>query len=70
MNGLVWEAALTTDPTVSPHGSPVLVLENDEILLPGDAEFGEFQIVEATETERDALRRAGYSLPDWSPGEE
>ena len=70
MNGLMWEATLTTDPSVSAHGSPILMLENDEVLLPADAEFGEFQIVEATETERDALRQAGYSLPDWSPGAE
>ena len=67
MNGLVWEATLTTDSTCSPPGRIVVLLENEEVLTPEDAEFGEFQIVEAREAERDALRKAGYSLADWIP---
>ena len=48
-------------------GRAVVILENEEVLTPEDAEFGEFQIVDATAAERDALRKAGYSLAEWVP---
>ena len=67
MNGLMWEATLTTDSTDSSPGCAVVLLENEEVLTPEDAEFGGFQVVEATEAERDALRKGGYSLADWIP---
>ncbi len=55
MNGLVFEAQVE---------GTVIKLETDEILSPDDAAFGEFEIVEATDEERVALRAAGYTLPD------
>jgi hypothetical protein len=68
MNGLMWEATLTMDPAAPSPGRLVVMLENQEVLSPEDAAFGEFHIVEATEAERDGLHRAGYSLPNWEPG--
>jgi hypothetical protein len=70
MNGLTWDARLSTAPTDTLAGHPVLVLDNEEILSPEDATFGEFSLVEATAEEREALRQAGYSLPDWTPGQQ
>jgi hypothetical protein len=67
MNDLTWDARLSTVPADSPSGQAVLVLDNEEILSPEDAAFGDFSIVEATTGEREALRQAGYSLPDWTP---
>lgn len=67
MDGLTWEATLSSAPAGSSGGSPVIVLDNEEILSPEDAAFGDFSILEATEVEREALRQAGYSLPDWTP---
>jgi hypothetical protein len=62
MDGLTWEASLQES-----DGRPVVVLSNEEILLPADAEFGEFSVLEATAAERAALTQAGYSMPDWIP---
>ncbi len=67
MDGLVWEAALLTPAEGGPEGNPVVVLSNDEVLYPADADLGEFSIVEATQDERETLKRAGYSMPDWDP---
>ncbi len=61
-NGVVFQAALI--PTAT---GPVLELEQEELLTPADAAFGEFEIVQATEGEREALRRAGYDFPDHIP---
>ncbi|HSB82573.1 MAG TPA: hypothetical protein VLM91_27675 [Candidatus Methylomirabilis sp.] len=66
MHGLTWDARLSGLPSDSPRQA-VLVLDNEEILSSEDAAFGEFSILEATAEEREALRQAGYSLPDWSP---
>jgi hypothetical protein len=70
MNGLTWDAMLSTAPSDSLAGHAVLILDNEEILSPEDAAFGDFSILEATAGEREALRQAGYSLPDWTPGQQ
>ena len=70
MNDLTWDARLSAAPADSPTGQAVLVLDNEEVLSPEDAAFGDFSIVEATAGERKALRQAGYSLPDWTPGQQ
>jgi hypothetical protein len=70
MDGLTWEATLSTAPAGLASGQPIIVLNNEEILSPEDAQFGDFTIMEATDGEREALRQAGYSLPDWSPNPE
>jgi hypothetical protein len=67
MNGLTWEAMLTAEPPDSLSGQAVLALDNEEVLSPEDAAFGEFSILEAALGEREALRQAGYTLPDWTP---
>jgi hypothetical protein len=66
MDGLMWEAALAPAEG-GIEGNPVVVLSNDEVLYPADADLGEFSIVEATQAERETLKRAGYSMPDWNP---
>ncbi len=66
MEGQLWDAALQTPPDGGPDGGLVVVLSNEEIVSPADAEWGEFSIVEATEEERAALKHAGYSMPDWT----
>lgn len=70
MNDLTWDARLSSVLADSPTGQAVLVLDNEEVLSPEDAAFGDFSLVEATAGEREALRQAGYSLPDWSPNPE
>lgn len=67
MSGLTWDAMLAAAPADSLSGHAVLVLDNEEVLSPEDAAFGEFSLVEASAEEREALRRAGYTLPDWTP---
>ena len=67
LGNLMMEAKLGGEEAVTAPGRNVVVLENEEVLLPEDAEFGEFSLVEATAQEREQLRQAGYSLPDWDP---
>jgi len=67
MNDLTWDAILSPAPADSSSGRSVIVLDNEEILTPEDADFGGFSIVGATDWEREALRHAGYSLSDWVP---
>jgi hypothetical protein len=67
MDGQMWDATLEPAPEGAPEGRLVLVLSNEELLWPDDAEFGEFTVVEATDAEREALRQAGYAMPDWTP---
>jgi hypothetical protein len=67
MEGQLWDATLQPSPEVGSDGGLVVVLSNEEILSPENAEFGEFSIVEATEEERAALTGAGYTVPDWQP---
>ena len=67
MDGQLWDATLQTSPEGNSDSGPVVVLSNDEILSPQDADFGEFSIADATEQERRNLKRAGYNMPDWDP---
>ena len=67
MDGVMWDAILQRSTEGDPDGHTTLVLSNEEVLSPADAEFGEFAIVEATAEERERLKQAGYSMPDWSP---
>jgi hypothetical protein len=48
-------------------GRTVVILDSDEVLLPEDARFGQFSIVEASAEEREGLQEAGYGMPDWDP---
>jgi len=67
MDGLIWDAALQPAPGPGPEGNSVIVLSNNEVLSPADAEWGEFTIVEASDEERATLKGAGYSMADWDP---
>lgn len=67
MDGLMWDAALQPAPGEGQEGNPVVVLSNQEVLYPADADLGEFSIVEATADERETLQQAGYFMPDWNP---
>jgi hypothetical protein len=67
MDGVMWDAILQPSSEGDPDSRTTVVLSNEEVLSPVDAEFGEFAIVEATAEERETLKQAGYSMPDWSP---
>jgi hypothetical protein len=70
MEGQIWDAVLQRLQDEGPEAGPVVVLSNDEVLSPSDADFGEFTIVEATAEERETLKQTGYSMPDWTPPQE
>lgn len=67
MDGQLWDATLQATPDGDSESGPVVVLSNDEVLSPKDADFGEFSIAEATDEERRSLQQAGYNMPDWDP---
>jgi hypothetical protein len=67
MEGQIWDAVLQPSQNDGSEARPVVVLSNDEVLSPSDADFGEFTIVEATAEERETLKQTGYSMPDWTP---
>jgi hypothetical protein len=67
MDGVMWDAVFQHSTEGNPDSHMTVVLSNEEVLSPADAEFGEFAIVEATAEERETLKHAGYSMPDWSP---
>lgn len=67
MDGQFWDATVQPSPEGGAERGAVVVLSNDEILSPQDADFGEFSIADATEEERHTLKRAGYTMPDWDP---
>jgi hypothetical protein len=67
MDGVMWDAILQPPIAGDLASQVTVVLSNEEVLSPADAEFGEFAIVEATAEERETLKQAGYALPDWSP---
>lgn len=67
MEGQIWDATLQPSPEEGSEGGLVVVLSNEEVVSPENAEWGEFTIVEATVEERAALTKAGYSMADWSP---
>jgi len=67
MDGLMWDATLQPSQEGGSEGGMVVVLSNEEVLLPQNAVLGEFAIAEATEEERHSLKQAGYDMPDWDP---
>lgn len=67
MDGLMWDAALQPASEAGSDSKPVIILSNNELLSPADAEWGEFTIVEATKEERATLKGAGYAMADWDP---
>jgi hypothetical protein len=69
MDGQLWDATLQPSPEEGSQGGLVVMLSNDEILSPQDADFGEFAIAEATEEERHTLTQSGYTMPDWDPAQ-
>ena len=69
MDGQLWDATLQPSPGEGSAGGVTVVLSNEEILSPQDADFGEFTIADATEEERRTLKLAGYNMPDWDPAQ-
>ena len=67
MDGQLWDASLQPSSEGAAEGGLVVMLSNEEVLSPTDADFGEFTIAEATEDERHTLKQAGYNMPDWDP---
>jgi hypothetical protein len=67
MEGQFWDASFQAPVEAGTGERLVVVLSNEEILTPENADFGEFSIVEASADERRQLEQAGYSMPDWSP---
>jgi hypothetical protein len=70
MDGVIWDATVQTSTGESSAKQSVVVLSNDEVLTPADADFGEFTIVEATAEERETLKQAGFAMADWTPAPE
>ncbi|UCD87521.1 MAG: hypothetical protein JSV01_07150 [Desulfobacterales bacterium] len=62
-----WEgtAHVTTDSSVSPGGSPMLVIDgpNGGAIGPVEAYGYGYEILEATEEELEMLRQGGYGIP-------
>jgi len=56
---------VTTDPHISPDGSPVLVIDGTDggPVGPAEAHGYGYEILEATEDELEMLRQGGYSIP-------
>jgi hypothetical protein len=67
MDGQLWDATLQPSPEGGSEGGVVVVLSNEEVLSPQDADFGEFTIADATEEERRTMKQAGYNMQDWDP---
>ena len=61
MDGQLWDASLQPSSEGAAEGGLVVMLSNEEVLSPTDADFGEFTIAEATEDERHTLK-----VPDFS----
>ncbi len=62
-----WEGTghVSTDPLVSPDGTPVLVIDGPKggPVEPAEAYVFGYEIVEATEDELEKLREARYAIP-------
>lgn len=69
MDGQLWDATLQPSSEEGSADGLVVVLSNEEVLSPQDADFGEFAIAEATDEERRSLKQAGYTMPDWEPAQ-
>jgi hypothetical protein len=56
---------VTTEPSVSPDGPPVLVIDGPDggPLGPAEAHGYGYEIVEATDDELEMLRQGGYYIP-------
>lgn len=67
MDGQLWDATLQPAAAGEAASGVIVVLSNEEVLSPQDAEYGEFTIAEATEEERRTLKQAGFNMPDWDP---
>lgn len=64
MNGRVMRAHLDRHYADTRIGHPALVLESGTIVEPSFATVRGVSVVEATPREREALKAAGYDLPD------
>jgi len=62
-----WEGTghVSTDPSVSPDGKPVLVIEGPDggPVEPAEAYIYGYEIVKATRDELDKLHEGGYAIP-------
>ena len=56
-------AELSTDDPSSSYGRPVLVVEGVGAMGQGDISLAGYRIIQASQEEADALRRAGYHIP-------
>jgi len=54
---------MSTDPALSPDGTPVLVVEGKGVVGPVEAYGLGYEILEADSDELEELRRAGYAIP-------
>ena len=56
---------MSTDSSVSPDGTPVLVIDGPKggPVEPAEAYVYGYEVVEATDDELDKLREAGYAIP-------
>jgi len=61
LEGWEGEAELSTDHPASSYGQAVLLIEGEPVGTL-EAALGEYEVLEATEEERGALERAGYSF--------
>ena len=59
-----WEgsASISADPAISPYGRPIVISDEDDPISVIDFQ-NEFEIVEATPEEIEALKKGGYILP-------
>jgi len=62
-DGIEAEAEIATDHATSIYGRPVLLVHGAPVSV-GNAREARLLIVVASEDEREALARGGYSLPD------
>jgi hypothetical protein len=58
-------AHVSTDPSVSPDGTPIMVLDGPEggPVGPAEAYMYGYEILEATDEELEKLREGGYGMP-------
>ena len=60
----VVEAEITTEHSASSYGMPVLVVDGKAV---GFGEIGGWQLIEATNEEREMLKRGRYEFDGWPP---
>ena len=61
LDGWQGEARITTDTAASPYGVPVLLIEGEPVGT-FEAALAGYRILEATDNERAALARGGYTM--------